>query len=449
MSLRKSLPAVLVIVLGSYLLLGLANSSHGKELIDKKVLKQEYGSTFQERNKLINGERYPTNAVNDQRLMDITAKWLIQHVTLRFVNHNELMSYHNDLERELINPCLSHVKTNRMFVDQLGKYTANAFGKVFEQDFEAPDNRVAIVNAALMLPPIAKLKQEDVGDLLVALLKDKDKHDIIKHFAAKSLREFFPANIISVNDNLKNAKTKQKMERDNERLAALVDFIHRKVPAGISDEERAAFVFMRRDAIASLAQAGVPAVSALKRENVVKGPVAYELIKVLMKSGKEALDPAPTIQERTEAALGLCQLKDSLGDANYNPAVAVYAVGLCLHDFTSEYSKDWNNLDGRKNLRFPKPGSKEPTMYFKITAERFRQGLKELTVQSKGTPASGSAKALERESDKLLAAMVKYASIQDELNRLRGRVESLKPKTGQHSYTIKGPEVDLKSLVAN
>src|SRR5438105_5010073 len=83
---------------------------------------------------------------------------------------------------------------------QLVKQLARSFRDVFAREFNS-DNRASTLNAALMLPPVAKLKQEDIGDLLVEMLKDKKLHDAVKLFAAKAMREFLPATIVTEDDD--------------------------------------------------------------------------------------------------------------------------------------------------------------------------------------------------------------------------------------------------------
>ena len=63
----------------------------------------------------------------------------------------------------------------------------------------------------------------------------------------------------------------------------------------------------------------VPALSAL---NKLEGPVALGLVKVLAKK----IDPEPTLQERLEAASGVCKLR-ARDIEQYDPAIGIYLVG--------------------------------------------------------------------------------------------------------------------------
>lgn len=433
---------VSLLIVGASVILGVVASGQGQQLSNKE-LEAEFNKTFTVRLKLFSGERPPT--AEDQKLMDVTARWYIHRVTWPVGKAEEWAKLHETLERDLLGPLLSPsaMKGNRVFVEQLGKHMAKALRQVLTRDFN-DDNRVAMLNAALMLPPIARLKQEDVGDLLVELLKDKKCHDAIKLYAARAMREFFPARILTVDDDPKDAKVNVKFKRDTDRVLALTSFIDRKGPVPADEAEREAIRFMRREAVASLAQAGAPALAALKKKGVVEIPVAYELLRVLVR-GKEGYDPPPSIAERVEAALGLCHLRDPGANADYDPSVAVYAVGQTFADYATEYQKDYGNIFGRKDPKNIKEGSKIPTMPWRVQSERFKQAVKELVVNTKGTPAQANAKKLETQVNLVATSIAGYASVQSELGQTRKVADALAPKSGQ-IYKLKGPQIDPQTL---
>jgi hypothetical protein len=422
-----------------------------KQLINEGLKGQFHDQAAStKRRELITGVREPQGK-EDQKIMDVMAKWYVQRVTLNAINRSnpkEMANYHDELERELISQLLSTSagKGNTEFVKQLGKHLAASLKEVLVLDFD--DNRSAILNAALMLPAIARLKQEEVGDLLVELMKDKDRHDIVKLYAAKAMREFFPAYLVGLADEPK--KVQPKFKRDSERLQALVNFIKREGAPPADDGEREVARYLRREAVISLASIKVPALSALKKNGVVEGPAAYELLRVLVKTGKDAYDPPPSLSERVEAALGLCYLKDPLGDAGYDSSVAIYGVGLCFLDYATEYSKDYLNFREREGKNAKTADSKIPTMPWRIQSERFKQGAKELVADApKGTDAQKKAQVLERDLSKIADSMKAYKPVTlDELIIFRKMVNNtLAPKTGQ-LYKLKGPQIDPASLQA-
>src|SRR5262249_11031349 len=158
----------------------------------------------------------------------------------------------------------------------------------------------------------------------------------------------------------------------------------------------------------------------------LKGLAAYQLLRVLVK-GKGAYDPPPSLSERVEAAIGLCQLKDPDRDADYDPSVAVYAVGLCFLDFVSEYKKDYVNLTVR--TKDPK-ASKVPANCWRIQSARFKQATEDLRVNTKNTPAQANAQKLARDVGKIADSIITYGPV-EESDVLRKMVSTLAPKTGR------------------
>src|SRR5207249_725537 len=99
------------------------------------------------------------------------------------------------------------------------------------------------------------------------------------------------------------AQAKRK-ESDLKRVNSLLNFLTRKTPQNVTpDAER----FLRRQAIRSLAQTEAPAVE-IDKTNKINGPVAYGLLRALARN-KEALNPPPTLNDRLEAAIGICMLR--------------------------------------------------------------------------------------------------------------------------------------------
>jgi hypothetical protein len=418
-----------------------------QQLGNQDEFKKEMDNNYYNRKSaLLKGERVP--AADDKKVMDVMARWYVYQVTFTSAKTNPtaMARVHDQLEKELVDPLLATrfpegVPGNREFKEKLGKPLADSLRKVLTLDFA--DNRIAIVNAALMLPVVARLKQEEVGDLLVELLNDKNRHDAVKVYAAKAMREFFPAHMVDFNDKPGDERVKRKFERDNARLQALVSFMDRKEPAPSDEGERDVIRYLRREAIISLADIKVPALWAYKKKQV-EGPAAYELLRVLVK-GKGAYQPPPSLSERVEAAIGLCRLKDTAGDGDYDPSLAVYAVGLCFADYATEYKTDYTNLVGRKDQKAPKEGSKIPTMPWRILSERFKYAIKDLVANtSKTPPAQANAQRLEKAITGMAESIRAYGAVED-LVGFRKVVDAMKPKTGK-LYKMDGPQIEPDSL---
>jgi hypothetical protein len=425
-----------LLVLGAILLL--RPLAKGDQLGDA-TLKDQFESRdiAKRRGELLRGDAPPPGA-EDKKVMDVMAKWYFYRVTWTSKNESnpkEMAKYHEDLEN-LVAALLSSTTAakTKAFKEKLGEPMAARLRDVFKLEFA--ENRSAIVNAALMLPVVAKLKQDEVGDLLVDLLNDPKQHDAVKVYAAKAMREFFPLQMVTTGVN----PDEKKLKREMARVQALVNYINREGRAApASDEELAVVHYLRREAIASLAHVGVPALSALKKkgEFEIEGPAAYQLLRVLMRKGDKAYKPPMSLPERIEAAIGLCYLKDTqFQDATYDASVPVYAVGLCFVDFAFEYTVDFKDIEGRRKLSKDKDKDRDkedlkiPKLPYKFLAERFRQGTTELAAATKGTPAHDSAKKLQRDVGKIADTIKSYTLLDGgEINAIRQMVKTLKPKT--------------------
>ncbi len=421
-------------------------SGHGQErqLAAKNNLEADFAKIKPQLQKFLSGEIAPKGK-NDDELIEGLARWFVFRVTVPGFKDN-MEKLHSELEQNLLHPLLVG-KNNKVFIDKLGEPLAKCFKEVFAKSFA--EYRAAIVNAALMLPPVAKLKQDKIGDLLADLLNDEKMHDAVKSHVVKALGEFFPATIRS---DPKSAKEKAQFARDLKRFKALTDFIHRPVPASMDED---AYRFLRREGVIALSQAGVPALSGLDKGSV-QGPVAYELLRVLLKKGEAAYKPPTTLAERVEAALGMGMLKDANAniphdlDIVYDPSMTVYAVGLCFHDFMSEYSREYlgSKLVDRKKLTAIGEGSKIPTIPWRIYNHRFKAAAKELVDNTKGTPVQAKAVQLEKEINRLADSMLKYADVGADVAPLGMMIQSLSPAT-KKVYGHKGEkglEIDPADL---
>jgi len=305
-------------------------------------------------------------------------------------------------------------KGSRDTLAKLSPLLVQRFKEVFDLDFAA--NRIAAVNAATMLPTLARLKQEEIADFLTALIADPKKHDAIRVHALKGLRDYFPARAFTRLDlNQPNEKAnRERKDRELKRVETLLKVMDRPMPtaknAPPTQEELDGFRFVRKEAVVTLAETQVPALSTLTK---VEGPVALGLVKVLARK----LDPEPTLKERLEATYGICNLKARDVDG-YEPGIGIYLVGKFLVDFVTEYKKDYNNL------RQPSK-SRQPTYFaWKIEAKRLEGALVDLEKNTK----SPAAAQLLGPARPILQAIYAYEGIEREQD-LRGVVERLRPKS--------------------
>ncbi|MCI0741476.1 MAG: hypothetical protein L0Y72_20780 [Gemmataceae bacterium] len=407
-----------------------------KQLFDDSIDK-EFTSNFSERGRLIRGEKQPTKA--DEKYLDVMAKYYIWRVTsVKAKTNSKVMDQiQRDFKIDLVDSGTTSPlnKGNQQFVYHFGKHLAGAFKEVFDLDFAA--NRQPVVNASIMFAEAARFKQDEIGKLATELIRDKDKHEIVKAYAAEALGEFLPAKTVTENDDWKDDKVDAKKKKDLERIGILTSYIQRKWP---NDLDPDVVRFLRRKAIASLAQVGTPAVAAIKKIQKIEGPAAYGLLRVLSE-GDDGITPTPSLSEKIEAAVGVCNLRDPFS-VNYDPSAGVFLVGRTVAEFFSEYQKDFVNIK-----RDPKDKDRLPAMQpWKIQGERLRQALGAAVTNTNGTPAHANALKMQQETKLLFAAIIDGARFQQLENHQQfGRlVAKMKPKTGTLFTVLPGPTLKLE-----
>jgi len=337
------------IVLAGLALLAPAPFIHAQQLGTKDGLLKAFNDNDKRRRDLLSGELEKPEK-GDAKLAEAFAQRYIWMTTHR-MEPNELQKLHAEFDNVLASALEltfdKKKKKNSEFLDMLAPKLVEAMEAVLERD-QAKD-AATVVNAALMLRSMAKLKRDVVGDLLVRLIANPKVHDSVRLYAIKSLTEYMP--ITSLPDDVElTAGMAAKMRKDAKYVDALAKFIETPIPAdGVRGDQLAAKHFIRREGIIVLAQAGAPAVLALKKpvkfdkkDNQAEGLVAPTLLKVLAPKG---LEPPAKLQEKIEAAVGLASMKTS-HMSEYNQDLATYLIGQTISEFISEYSVDLPNFTG-------------------------------------------------------------------------------------------------------
>src|SRR5262249_30838088 len=204
----------------------------------------------------------------------------------------------------------------------------------------------------ILLPKLARLEEEEIGDYLAGLVKDPKKHDAIKLWALKGLAAYFPAHewtVVAPKDRDGKEIPEARKKREVERSNAVIEFLRRNWESNHADDD--AIRYLRREAIKTLAQAQVPAVEITKDKAVA--PVAKTLLKIL--EPKNGMNPSPSLQEKVEAAIGICQIK-VIPNSLYLPDQGIYLVGTFLVEFANEYINDRSSFVGgnSKTRKIPK-----------------------------------------------------------------------------------------------
>jgi hypothetical protein len=220
-------------------------------------------------------------------------------------------------------------------------------------DFPFDNNRLSCVNAAVLLPDLAKLKRPEIADFLVTLLEDPKKHDSIKLWAAQALAEFFPATEFDVVLKKGDQAAELQKQTDLKRVNALLKFVTRKwTPAkDASKGEIEGFRYARRMAIYALADARVPVIEADPNPKAKKlaGAVIQALLPILDKDAYTAAygdTPEPSLAEKIEAVIAIGRMKVQPNSA-YQPDEGIYRVGTALVEVATAYKIDFNRFAGK------------------------------------------------------------------------------------------------------
>jgi hypothetical protein len=410
------------------ILLTLAAGAQAQQLINDSEIEQFRKNEYSYKQKVLTGQEPGTKAQAEQ-----AAHYYVSRVTyLKAVSDPALMAQVvKDFETMVqIASTESNAAKNRDAMAKLAGPLAQRFKEVFE--LELMPNRVAIVNAAVMLPAAARLKQTEISDLLLALINNTKTHDAIRVHALKAMREYLPVRAFTKLDlNLGSTKQMEaRRDREIPRVDALLKAIDRPMPKYTDPLEIDAFRYVRREAVMSLADAQVPAVTAY---NKLEAPVALGLVKVLAKK----VAPEPSLHERLEAAIGVCQLR-ARDIEEYDPRIGIYLVGTVVTDLVSEYKKDYNNI------QLPAKQRKPTVLAWKLDSRRMEAALGEMMKQT-ATPAgpNASVQKLEAAARPILRAMSSGDGVERELD-LRKLVEGLRPKTGTPLFkNAKGSILDF------
>ncbi len=289
---------------------------------------------------------------------------------------------------------------------------------VFKREFAT--NRVSTINAAQMLAYVAKSKDDKFSDFLVKkLINNPQQSDAVKLFAIRALKEY-----------LDPGKPSWNVQPEIDRVEALTKYIERRDwPKTDNPAEIEAYRYLRREAIQTLAQTQFPYVIARRDpahagKVLVQGQVAATLVRVL--AVKPVLDPEPSLSEKCQAAIALCNLK-IIGPSKYQPEIGFYATGLFLRDYIKEYRDDWAN-----NIKKDKPA----TYPWKALSNELHAGL---VAHAKTANPNPLGKDLLRKSDDLLRKTMSYSEVKLEsttayaswINGLRSTKRSRKMKVFQ------------------
>ncbi len=331
-----------------------------------------------------------TLASSDVKVADALAKWYLHRITHK--------ASYDPAKVQAEFATFAEAKRTELGQQFIDKYLGPAMVSNMREvlDLDLKENPNIFVNACMLLPTLAKLRSDAIGDYMVSLVSPGQPNEITRLYAIKGLKELMPIRIFDSGDvGLKDKEARKA--RDVKSVESLTKFIERPVKIDAMPPKQAAVVYyFRREAIASLAQGGAPAVVANKKQ--LEGSVAPTLLKVL---ANNSLQPPPSLQEKLDAAVGLCTMKYS-NMSEYLPDVSVYLVARTLSEAVSEYKRDLPNFNGTGKDR------KLPLILWKAEGKRLELALKELKENAKATGAKTNVDQLESIGTPILKSIQGY-----------------------------------------
>jgi hypothetical protein len=223
---------------------------------------------------------------------------------------------------------------------------------------------IAQVNCARVLARLADLKQGELADALVDVIKDPKLNIAVKYYAFRGLYTLlhFPAPAAPDPPVVNKAQ-------EAKAVAALVEFVQRKVPftAGTPRAELDGYRVVRREAIRALAQAHDPAVGADRP--------ALLLLRIVGRD--EGVVPEPRLDERLEAAVGVARMK-SAAAKDYQPDYAALVLGK----FVVEFVTAANGNSGKDK-------ASERARPWRVDAARLGEALEALKADTKDKYVQG------------------------------------------------------------
>jgi len=422
-----------LLAVGAALLTPLGAHAQTDSLGNKQDLLAAHGKHRNRFEILLKGEDQP--GAEDRAVADAFSQWYIYPLTWETTKREEVGEMKG---RNLILQLENHIKTqaipyatkNQEFMKLWTERTVATLQQAFNETLKHPkENRVAIVNIALLLPIYARARHEKFGEYLESLLADEKQHDVVKLYAVKALRQYLPARARKLSDDPDDENYKalqQTIARDTRRVEVLLKFVNRKWDG--MDPVVAQYV--RREALQTLADARVPAMDLPKGGKVVS-PVAYTLLRFLT-PGKDGPNPPPSLSEKVEAAIGVLKL-DTRGVDGYNPEPGLYLAGQFLMEFTTEYRKDFARFGGKVAVKLEKGERRSPPeLPWKFMGERLVSGLEGLKNGIRiDHPAHAKAMKLQEKARNILGTVVGHGQIGDTASTdLVQSVNALQPPSG-------------------
>jgi hypothetical protein len=411
------------LALAALVLGGVVPAVQAQQLGSKADTEEPYLREQARFNKLRDGEAKPEP--KDKSVIEVAARYFVFRVTWTTIQNDKspdsgMPAVHARFRELMQHPATVSGK-NKEFMKLLAHEMVGCLKQVLKLDFK--DNYQSVTNGALMLPWLAKCRQDDVDDYLLDLAKAGADgkpvvHPFIRMCAVKGLGEFNAPGEPRLDDPNDEKAQANKRARDQARVQVILQFIAQPYPPqGSTPDYQEAFAFVRREGVKALAKVPAPAISIDKGK--VAGPVAYYLLYIINNGNPGQEAPPFALAEKLEAALGVLQLRPVEGQP-YNAELAAYGVAVALVEFANAYANDYPYFSLKdKEKDAPKRLAKLPWQAY---AGRFEAGL-----------------------DTMYASLPKDSPAVKKVAALRSNVANMLSKIGQRKQ-IDAPTVLIDSL---
>ncbi len=274
-------------------------------------------------------------AETDKEVLDHAAKFFVYRLTDPKHQFPPVGAGPKSGMHELVQEVFQHfpdfkkLSTDPTKADNQQKFIKEFSNRLADYVLKLLDNPVMIarVNGVILLARLGESGQEELAEPMCKIIEDKNQGDAVKLHALRGLRNLFDN---ARDDAFRSDAGEERLVRC---LRTLTTFLGRKPADGLTEPEREAFQYVRREAVRALGSSRVPVVE--KRRFKVSIP-SLDLLRVAAGAG---LEPPPSLTERVEAAAGLCRMRTK--NANrYQPEVPAYYIGRAVVDFATQYDKD-------------------------------------------------------------------------------------------------------------
>ncbi|HYV35198.1 MAG TPA: hypothetical protein VE988_05810 [Gemmataceae bacterium] len=369
-----------------------------------------FTTTHKDRYEALREYKTVPDAAKDKALLEVAGRYLVGRVTWPGYQKwdSSLKDVYDEFNKLMDSPATKK-GTNQEFMKLLAPELIANFSKILlDPDSHARDfknHQATVTNAALLLPVLAKCKQNAVHEFLLKLVEtDKDGkpvvHPFIRMCAIKAMGELNNPGGPELDSKDNFQQQEKKRDRELARLEAIVKFIDQPYPPeGTGAEYDNAYRYVRREGVKALAQLRKPIYEIKK--GTFAGPVAFHLLKIASGS-PAAVGPPYSLSERLEAVIGIAQL-ETAGVKIYNNELAVYVVANVLIDMASAYGEDFPIFSA-----VPKgKDGPQAILPWKYYAGALEEVLPVMSASLKNTPAAKSLDEKVRTNIKDVMAQMK------------------------------------------